>query len=89
MLTKQNGSRKGERKRVNFMINKAILAEIRTLVPSGEMSDFVNEALEKAMIQFSRIKASEGMDKLAEILSKKGVRMSTEEFIKLKNYGRE
>lgn len=70
------------------MVDKAILADIRSLVPSGGMSDFINEALEKAIEDFSMRKACEGMDKLAEIISKKGVRMSTEEFIKLKNYGR-
>lgn len=89
MLTKRGGESKGSRKRVNFMVNEAVLAEIKSLVPSGEMSDFVNDALEKAMIDFSRRKACEEMDKLAEIISKKGIRMSTEEFIKLKNYGRE
>lgn len=77
-----------ERKRVNIMINKRILQQMSELVPARKMSDFVNEALERAIEDFSMRKASEGMDKLAEIFKKEGVRMSTKEFIKLKNYGR-
>ena len=71
------------------MVNKWIWTQIAELVPSRKMSDFVNEALEKAITDFSRAKAVEGMNKLAAIMKQKGVRMSTEEFIKLKNYGRE
>lgn len=74
-----------ERKRVNFMINKWILTRMNEFIPARKMSDFVNEALEEAIGQFSRKKAIEGMDQLA---SSHKFRMSTEEFIKLKNYGR-
>lgn len=78
-----------DRKRVNIMVNRWIWTEIAELVPQRKMSDFVNEALEKAITDFSRRKAGEEMSKLAEVMRKKGVRMSTEEFIKLKNYGRD
>lgn len=67
------------------MVNKWILTRMNELIPARKMSDFVNEALEEAIKHFGRKKAIEGMDKLA---SGHKFRMSTEEFIKLKNYGR-
>lgn len=75
-----------ERKRVNFMINKWILTRMNELVPSRKMSDFVNEALEEAIENFARRKAVEG---IAELRVKNRIKMTTEEMIKLKNYGRE
>ncbi|MBI2634523.1 hypothetical protein HYW82_02540 [Candidatus Peregrinibacteria bacterium] len=78
-----------DRKKVNFMIDRCILVKMEKLIPPGQRSDFVNKALDEAIVQFGRRKASEGMDKLAKELAAEGFTMSTEEFIRLKNYGRE
>lgn len=75
-----------ERKRVNFMINKWILSRMNELIPARKMSDFVNEVLEEAIENFARRKAAEG---IAELRVKNRIRMTTQEMIKLKNYGRE
>ena len=74
-----------ERKKVNFMVNKELLYKIQAIIPAGERSDFVNQALDDAIVKYGRIKASRAMDEFAK--SHK-ISMSTEEFIKLKNYGR-
>lgn len=74
-----------ERKKVNFMIDKELLCKVQAVIPAGERSDFVNQALEDAIVKYGRIKASRAMDEFAK--SHK-ITMSTEEFIKLKNYGR-
>lgn len=74
-----------ERKKVNFMVNKQILLRMDQLIPERKKSDFVNEVLEEAIKDFGRKKASDGMDALARAHK---MRMSTEEFVRLKNYGR-
>lgn len=51
-----------QRKRTNFMINLPLLEQMEILIPSGERSDFVNEALEEKMIDLSRAKALERME---------------------------
>lgn len=48
-------------------------------------SDFVNQALEEAINSCLRKKAAESMDVLAQ---QNDLRMSTGEFVKLKNCGR-
>ncbi len=74
-----------ERKKVNFMINQQILIKLEDAVPSGKRSDFVNQALEEALIHYSRKKAIEGMD----ILGKKiKLKITDKEIKKLRNYGR-
>lgn len=74
-----------KRKKVNYMINQDILVRIKEFIPAGERSDFVNKALGEAILRYARRRASIAMDELAK---KMNLRMSTEEFIKLKNYGR-
>lgn len=74
-----------DRKKVNYMIDRDVFNKIEQYVPAGKRSDFVNEALNEAIIQYGRRKASEEMDKLRK---KAKISMTTEEFIKLKNYGR-
>jgi len=81
-------SRKGstlDREKVNFMISKDVLAELKEWIPAGERSDFVNEALEEAVLDFQRRKASASMDAFRE---KNKLSMTTAEIIRLKNYGR-
>lgn len=74
-----------KRSKVNFMVNKDIFIEIKTWIPSGERSDFVNDALQEAIFRYKRKSASAMIDGLRE---KAKIRMSTAEMIKRKNYGR-
>lgn len=70
------------REKVNFMISKEILVQFRQLIPSGERSDFVNDALEDAIIDYGRRKASEAMDKIA---MESGRKFSTKDFLKTRH----
>lgn len=79
-------AKKEKRKKTNFMVNEDLLVEIKQYIPDGERSDFVNEALEGAIELFRRKKAVEEMDR---IRNEDPVKITTEEFIRLKNYGRE
>lgn len=54
--------------RVNYMISHPLLKELEELIPRGERSDFINEAIEEALTRFSRKKAGEEMDKLRKAL---------------------
>lgn len=74
-----------DRKKVNFMIDQETLKKLYQLIPAGKRSDFVNESLKEAIVLFSRKKASQEIDKLRDVLN---LKLSTEEIIKLKNYGR-
>lgn len=67
------------------MIRYEILTELEGFVDSGKRSDFVNAALEKAISLLKREIAFKEMDKLKKELN---LKMTTEEIIKLKNYGR-
>lgn len=67
------------------MVNVDLMEALHYLVAAGERSNFVNDALEESMIRFRREKAFEAMDELRKTAK---IRMSTEEMIKLKNYGR-
>lgn len=74
-----------ERRKVNFMISKEVLQHLHQVIPSGERSNFVNKALEEALIQFARRKACEEMDSLRKEWK---LKITNEELISLKNYGR-
>lgn len=74
-----------QRKKINFMVDRKIVIELQEWIPQGERSDFVNKALQEAMLRYKRVKAGEKMDELRE---KSKIRLSTAEIIKLKNYGR-
>jgi hypothetical protein len=81
-------SRKGstlDREKVNFMISKTVLLEMKKSIPAGERSDFVNEVLEEAIVDYQRRKASEAMDRMRE---NSKLTITTAEIIRLKNYGR-
>ena len=71
------------REKVNFMISKEILMQFRQLIPAGERSDFINEALEEAIIDYGRRKAIEGMRRLSE----ENLNISTKEFLKTRHDG--
>lgn len=79
-------AKKLDRKKVNFMLTKEVRMQLNELIPSGERSDFINETLQKALIKYSRQKAIEAIDKFRK---ENKIRMTTEEIIKLKNYGRD
>ena len=79
-------AKKLDRKKVNFMLTKEIRLQLNELIPAGERSDFINETLEKALLKYKRTKASVEIDKWRKKLN---LHMTTEEIIKLKNYGRE
>lgn len=75
-----------QRKKINFMVDRKIVIELQEWIPQGERSDFVNKALQEAMLRYKRIKASEKMETLRK---KAKIRLSTVEIIKLKNHGRQ
>lgn len=77
--------KESKREKINFMLNRDILVELKQWIPAGERSDFVNGALQGAIIQFKRERAFKAMDELRE---KAKIKMTTKEFIRLKNYGR-
>ena len=67
------------------MVNEDLVAEINVYIPTGERSDFVNEAIEEALSDYKQRKAFEAMDELRE---EANLYLSTEEIIRLKNEGR-
>ncbi len=79
-------TKENKREKINFMVNRDILVELKQWIPAGERSNFVNGALEKAILRFKREKAFQAMDELRE---KAKIMMTTKDFIRLKNYGRE
>lgn len=67
-------ARKGstlDREKVNFMMSKSVLAQLRDSIPAGERSDFVNEALEAAIDRMRLQKFSEGLDAIRKSSKKK------------------
>ncbi len=77
--------KENKREKINFMLNKGVLIELKHWIPAGDRSNFVNGALEKAILQFKREKAFKAMDELRE---KAKIRMTDAEIIRFKNYGR-
>lgn len=72
------------REKVNFMISKEILVQFRQLIPAGERSDFMNDALKEAITDYGRRKASEAMDEIAMGNDRK---FSTKDFLKTRHEG--
>jgi len=70
---------------MNFMIDEDVAAELKMYVEDGQRSDFINQAAKDALVRFQRKIAFEHMDKLANELN---LKMTTEEIIEAKNYGR-
>lgn len=60
-----------QRKRLNFMVDHSVAQELNETIPSGERSDFVNMAIDQALIRFSREKAYEETTQLREKLNLK------------------
>jgi len=79
-------TKKLDREKVNFMVNKKTMADLKVYIPQGGRSDFVNQVLEGALITLKRKKAFESIDKLRK---KMNLHISMDEFRKLRAYGRE
>ena len=74
-----------QRKKVNFMISVKVLHAMQKLVPAGERSDFVNKAIDDAMLYRGRKKAAEMMDEMREKLK---LKITDAQVRKLRAYGR-
>ena len=64
-------------RKLNFMIKNEVAEELETLVPTGQRSRLVNEAIVKELVLFRRRAQTE---KLIE-LRNKGPRLSTDEIV--------
>ncbi len=74
------------RKKMNFMINEELIIKLDQAIPAGKRSDFINQALDRALLIKGQEKAINNMDKLRKKLS---LKISKEELKTLKNYGRQ
>lgn len=72
-------------KKINVMIHYQVLTDLKTLLPPGKRSGFINDAVEKQIALLKRKIACDNIDKLREKLN---VYATTEEIIKLRDYGR-
>lgn len=52
------------RRKVNYMMNEDILERMEKLVPSGERSDVVNQAVDEWLVRYGRRKAFEYFEQL-------------------------
>ncbi len=71
-----------KRKKVNFMVDEGILERVEAIIPSGERSDFVNHAMEQALIVYGRKKAFEFFQELPKKGKKKWTSDNIVKFIK-------
>lgn len=78
-------SKSAKRKKVNFMIGEDVLVKLNTWILPGQRSDFVNGAIEDAVVKLCRQKAMEGMD---EFRKKNKWRMTNDQIRKAREYGR-
>ncbi|MBI2464219.1 hypothetical protein HYV57_04645 [Candidatus Peregrinibacteria bacterium] len=67
------------------MIHQDILHQLRITIPNRERSNFVNHALDEALTDFSRQKASEMMDTFRKEV---GLKLSEKKIRKAREYGR-
>ena len=68
------------------MVDLRLLEDLQIFVPAGKRSDFINEAVEEALLRFRRNKAGEGIMKIRKAAK---LKLSTEEILKCRDYGRE
>ncbi|TLD41692.1 MAG: hypothetical protein JETT_2053 [Candidatus Jettenia ecosi] len=66
-------------KKLNFFVEEDIRKELDELVPAGQKSKIINEALRKELLRIRRKKVTE---KLA-LLKSKGLKVSQKEIVKL------
>lgn len=67
------------------MISKENMLQLKQLIPAGERSDFMDEALKEALIDYGRRKAIDAMNRMAE--SGEFSKLSTKEFLKTRHDG--
>jgi hypothetical protein len=64
-------------RKINFMIRDEVARDLEALVPAGERSRMVNDALAKELLSIRRRKLTERLD----TLRKKGPTIATEEIV--------
>ncbi len=74
-----------KRRRVNIMLDVNLIDSLNELVPAGDRSDVINQAIEEKMTQLSRQKASEFMEEMRKKLKHK---TTTRQILKDIRYGR-
>lgn len=74
-----------KRRRVNIMLDVSLINSLNELIPVGDRSDIINQAIEEKMTQLSRQKASEFMKEMRTKLKHK---TSDEKIYKDIRYGR-
>ena len=77
-------AKKIDRKKVNFMVSKEILLQLNQIVPSGQRSNFINRALKEALTRYSRGKALQELDKIA---NSGEFKLSAKKFLKTRHEG--
>lgn len=60
-----------QKKRLNFIVEAFVAEELKEVIPSGERSGFVSQAIQKALVQFSREKAYKETKELRKKLNLK------------------
>lgn len=73
------------RKRLNFMIDENILKGLNSLIPAGQKSNFINEAIEEKIIKYGKQKAFESIEIIRSNLK---LNMNTKEILKAIKDGR-
>ncbi|QQR54329.1 hypothetical protein IPG41_03940 [Candidatus Peregrinibacteria bacterium] len=68
------------RKRINCMMDSDLLDRLGELIPPGERSDFVNEAVEEKLLRWGRQKAFEELEKFK---AKHPLKMSNKQMLKM------
>lgn len=71
-----------KRKKVNFMVDHDITQRLEQLVPVGERSDFVNKAMDEALVLYGRRKAFEFFETFRKKQKKKWKVNEITEFIR-------
>ena len=78
-------TKKSKSKKINFMIRYEIIDAMEKLIPVGKRSEFVNRLLQKGLRNFQNEMALDAIDQMRE---EANMYVSTEEILKLRDYGR-
>lgn len=74
-----------KRRKINYMMNEDVLDRMEKLVPSGERSDVVNQAVDEWLLEYGRKKA---LQWTREYKMKQKKAWSTKEILKIIHDGR-
>lgn len=66
-------------KKLNFFVEEDIRKELDELVPAGQKSKIINEALRKELLRIRREKVTEKL----VVLKSRGIKVSQKEIVKL------